>query len=132
MNRINYFFLLQYQTNMENLYSPSYWSKRLSQKTIVQEHVKITSQESIRAKSRFPFITHKYGEKLNEKMNIFYGKSADNNQPIFVYFSGGYWQELCGDISAYVVAPICEAGLNCIIVDYSRAPNGNNHYKSTK
>ena len=77
---------------MENLYSPSYWSKRLSQKTIVQEHVKITSQECIRVKNKFRFSTHKYGDNLNEKFDIFYGKCTDINQPIFVYFSGGYCQ----------------------------------------
>jgi acetyl esterase/lipase len=48
-----------------------------------------------------------------------------DESPIFVYFSGGYWQLLCGEMSAYVVEPMYHAKIVTIVVDYARAPGGN-------
>ena len=59
----------------------------------------------------------------NEKLDIFWGPEGPaNTKPIFVYFSGGYWQAGCGDNSAYAVSPLHNEGINCVIVDYPRAP----------
>ena len=115
----------QFQKNpsAEDLYSPSFWSKRLSQDLVVKEHVRVTSEESIRVRNEIPYQTFKYGASIHEKLDVF-TTNEDNNQPIFVYFSGGYWQELSGDISAYVVSPFQQSNMSCVIVDYSRAPGG--------
>ena len=90
----------------------------------MKEHVRVTSEESLRVRNEIPFQTFKYGASIHEKLDVFSTNEAANNQPIFVYFSGGYWQELSGDISAYVVSPFQQSNLSCVIVDYSRAPGG--------
>ncbi len=51
-------------------------------------------------------------------------ESLPAEAPIFVYFSGGYWQELSGDVSAYPVEPLVKAGVVVAVVDYDRAPGG--------
>jgi arylformamidase len=65
-----------------------------------------------------------YGESEREKLDIF-GTDLPDESPIFVYFSGGYWQLLCGEMSAYVVEPMYHAKIVTIVVDYARAPGGN-------
>ena len=77
-------------------------------------------------RNEIPFQTFKYGPSIHEKLDVFPACKNENknNDPIFVYFSGGYWQELSGDISAYVVSPFQRSNMTCVIVDYSRAPGG--------
>ena len=66
-------------------------------------------------------MIHQTGQ--NEKLDIYWGlEGPSNTKPLFVYFSGGYWQAGCGDNSAYVVSPLFQEGINCVVVDYPRAP----------
>ena len=64
-----------------------------------------------------------YGESEHEKLDIF-GSDLPDDSPIYVFFSGGYWQLLSGVMSAYVVEPMYNAGIVAVIVDYARAPGG--------
>ena len=109
--------------DLEKLYSPSQWSPRLGANVIVQDHVKITSEESKRVRGSIPFKTFSYGPSDNEKLDIFQPENSSSSN-ILVYFSGGYWQELSGEISAYPVAPFYQHDICVIVVHYDRAPKG--------
>ena len=64
-----------------------------------------------------------YGKTEHEKLDIF-GTDLPDDSPVYVFFSGGYWQLLSGVVSAYVVQPMYDAGIVTIVVDYARAPGG--------
>ena len=40
--------------DLETLYSPSFWSKRLGKDIIVEEHFRVTAEESRRVKAFIP------------------------------------------------------------------------------
>ena len=99
--------------------------KNFSDQTVVEEYVRVTTEESVKVRKEIEFETHQYSEGENEKLDVFWNTEGPNNeQPIFVFFSGGYWQAISGEISAFVVSPIHKEGMNCVIVDYPRAPKG--------
>ena len=112
---------MRFYNTQETLYSPSSWSKRLSKDVIVQEHVRVTTDISRQVRASIKYTTHYYGQGSNEKLDIFQEKAE---APILVYFSGGYWQELSGDISAYPVRSFHEENVTVIVVHYDRAPKG--------
>ena len=58
---------------------------------------------------------------MHEQMDVF-GTDLPACAPLFVYVSGGYWQELSGDVSAYPVKPMHQRGVKTIVMDYDRAP----------
>ncbi len=63
-------------------------------------------------------------KKINfDRLDIF-GTDLPADAPIFVYFSGGYWQMMSGDVSAYVVEPMYQSNVVTVVVDYARAPGG--------
>jgi acetyl esterase/lipase len=86
--------------------------------------VKITTALSGQVRTKVPFQTFKYGSKSGRECLDAFGMDLPLNSAIFVYFSGGYWQALSGDISAYVVPPLYNVGVHTVIVDYDRAPEG--------
>ena len=91
----------------------------------MEEYVRVTTEESVKVRKEIEFESHQYGEGENEKLDVFWNSEGQkNDQPIFVFFSGGYWQAISGEISAFVVSPIHKEGMNCVIVDYPRAPKG--------
>ncbi|XP_040569660.1 kynurenine formamidase [Lepeophtheirus salmonis] len=104
---------------MEKLVSPSQWSKRSN---VVKEHVESVTKESDRIRKTIQNKeTRFYGDKSTTKLDIF-GLKNKSSAPLFVYISGGYWQDLSGDISLYPVQPLYDEGIVCVIVDYTRAP----------
>lgn len=113
--------------DLEKLFSPSQWSKRLSPDVIISEHVRFVTLESRKIKAEIKHTTHHYGHGDNEKIDVFQPPTDndDDQRPILVFFSGGYWQELSGEISAYPAKHFYEAGITVMIVHYDRAPAGN-------
>jgi len=107
-------------TDPEILFSPSYWSKRLGKDVIVEEHFRVTAEESRRVKATIPRTTHFYGPGNRERVDIFEASSPDT--PILVFFSGGYWAHGSGEISAFTVAPFHQENVCVAVVHYDRAP----------
>jgi arylformamidase len=92
---------------------------------VVTEHVRFVTEESsrIRTGSIPARLGVPYGDSDRERVDIF-GTDLPDDSPIFVYISGGYWQMMSGEISAYVVEPMYEANIVTVVVDYARAPAG--------
>ena len=90
---------------------------------VIAEHIRFVTEESsrIRTGSIPARLGIPYGDSDRERVDIF-GTDLPDDAPIFVYFSGGYWQMMSGDISAYVVEPMYSANVVTVIVDYTRAP----------
>ena len=58
----------------------------------------------------------KYGPGDGDKVDLF---GEEGREPVMMlYISGGYWQELSGDISAYTVQPLVAAGHRCPCVTH--------------
>lgn len=108
---------------LNKLYSPSQYNQRLTPDEVIMEHIKVVSEESERVRSgSIPSrLGVPYGDTEHEVLDIF-GTDLPESAPIFVYISGGYWQELSGKISAQPVEPMYMANILSIIVDYARAP----------
>ena len=111
---------------LELLVSPSRWSKRFDQEKVIEEHIRVVTAESLSVRQNVPCeLGIRYGCLPSAKLDVF-GTDLPENSPIFVYFSGGYWQDLNGEISAYPVMPLYQKGIATVIVDYDRAPGGTN------
>jgi len=107
-------------TDPEILYSPSYWSKRLGRDVIVEQHFRVTTEESRRVKATIPRTTHHYGPGNSMRVDIFEASLSD--APILVFFSGGYWAHGSGEISAFTVQPFHQENISVAVVHYDRAP----------
>lgn len=124
----------------EKLWSPSEWSKRFGPDEVIEEHIRIITLQSrcnrvdIPANLNVSYRESKLKFSNNEvdkkdsvtkfegtKLDIF-GTDLEKTSPIFVYFSGGYWQLLCGELSSYPAGPLHLNNIVSIIVDYDRAP----------
>ena len=58
----------------------------------------------------------KYGPGDGDKVDIF---GEEGGEPVMMlYISGGYWQELSGEISAYTVQPLVSAGHRCSMMTH--------------
>ena len=49
----------------------------------------------------------------------FFRFGEEGREPVMMlYISGGYWQELSGDISSYTVQPLVTAGHRCLTMSH--------------
>ena len=106
------------RSEVEKLYSPSRWSKRLGPQEIIKQHIRLTTDESERVRRDLP---SKKDIRFGSGQVDVFGRMGDG-EPIFVYVSGGYWQELDGKVSAYPAAPMFKEGVNTVVIHYERAP----------
>ena len=51
-----------------------------------------------------------------------YGEEGNRSGQVMVYLSGGYWQELSGEISSYTVQPLVSGGHTVAVGHYTRCP----------
>ncbi|XP_017783582.1 PREDICTED: kynurenine formamidase-like, partial [Nicrophorus vespilloides] len=59
-------------SEMDVLYAPSRWSKRLNTDEVVKKHVEIVTEASHKAKKNVPcMLNQRYGDGPNEKVDIF-------------------------------------------------------------
>ena len=105
---------------MEELYMPSRWVVRVPVDQAVPLHVKVTVAESKRVRDNVKGrLGVKYGPELSDVVDMF--NEECSSKQMMVYVSGGYWQDLSGDISSYTVAPLVSAGHCVAVVNYARA-----------
>jgi len=107
---------------IENLYMPSKWVVRIPVEEAVPVHVKVTVDESVRVRNNVEGrLGVKYGAGPGDVVDMFNEKCI--SKKMMVYLSGGYWQELSGEISAYTVGPLVDSGHCVAVVHYDRAPS---------
>merc|ERR1712126_604507 len=121
----------------EKLYSPSEWSKRFGPDEVIDEHIRTTTKQSNCNRIDIPSnlkVSYRSNQENIRSLsgNTFHGTTLDifgidleKTSPIFVYFSGGYWQALSGEVSSYPAGPLHRNGVVSVIVDYDRAPRVN-------
>jgi len=113
---------MEIDAELEKLYIPSKWVVRIPVGEAVPQHVKITVEESVRVRNTMAGrLGVKYGSGAGDVVDLFNEDCATKD--MMVYLSGGYWQELSGEISAYTVAPLVSAGHCVAVVNYDRAPS---------
>ena len=99
----------------EKLYMPSRWVVRVAMEEAVPLHVKVVTEESARLKKSVQDkrLGVKYGPGLGDRLDIF-GEESGRRGKIMVFISGGYWQEMSGEISAFTVQERAECRLHDI------------------
>ena len=113
---------VEIDVEMENLYMPSKWVVRIPVEEAVPVHVKVTVDESVRVRNTVEGrLGVKYGPDAGDVVDMF--NENCTSKKMMVYLSGGYWQELSGEISAYTVAPLVSSGHCVAVVHYDRAPS---------
>jgi len=106
---------------IEHLYMPSNWVKRVTPEESVPLYVKNTTDSS-RAARADPSarLGVRFGAGASDLVDIF--NEEGTTEKIIVFVAGGYWVELNGEISAFTVAPLVADGHTVIVVHYDRAP----------
>jgi len=100
---------------------PSNWVVRVPVEEAVPLHIKVTVDESKQVRETLQGrLGVKYGPEEGDVVDMF--NEECSSKQMMVYLSGGYWQELSGDISAYTVAPLVKAGHCVAVVNYIRSP----------
>ena len=98
--------------DLEELYSPSYWSQRLPQTEIVHDHLKFLLQESTFAKLALAnnlIENVYYSEGEFSKYDVFFPNPVNIPyiSPVLVYIHGGYWSMMGKEFSGSYSFVIC-------------------------
>jgi len=105
---------------MDELYMPSRWVK-IEPERSVQRYIQKTSEESQRVREQEPGqLGVRYGEEEGDWLDLF-NKEAKSGYMV-AFLSGGYWQEVTGEISSWLVSPLVKAGHAVAVINYVRAP----------
>ena len=90
---------------------------------IINDLLQVTTDESkrIRENTDDKRLGVKYGPGDCDIVDI-YGEKGNRSSQVMVYLSGGYWQELSGEISSYTVQPLLSGGHTVVVGHYTRCP----------
>lgn len=114
---------MELDSEMESLYMPSNWVKRVSPEKSVPLHVQITSDESYRVRNEEKGdLGVRYGPEEGDWLDLY---NEEGPGDLVAYLTGGYWQELSGELSSYPASPLIKAGHTVAIINYTRAPKQN-------
>jgi len=115
--------MMEVDSDMEKLYMPSNWVKRVSPEESVPLHVQITRNESFRVRSEEKGeLGVRYGPQEGDWLDLY---NEEGPEDLVAYLTGGYWQELSGELSSYPASPLIKAGHPVAIINYTRAPKQN-------
>jgi arylformamidase len=108
------------------LYSPSYWSKRLSSpKEVENYHLEFVNQASATTRNEIPCqLDVAYGSSDRQKLDIF-GTDLRDDAPILMFFHGGYWQtkELSRASYHFIAKTLHQHNIKTIFVGYDLCPD---------
>lgn len=113
------------ETDLDVLYSPSKWSKRLQDDDILVRHVEINVKNSREAQNLVPCqLNIPYGSRNREVYDIF-GTDLSGDAPIFVHFHGGYWKEesITHTSNSFIAKELYANKIKSIFVGYELLPN---------
>ena len=107
----------------EKLYMPSRWVVRVAEAEAVPLHVKVVTEESARLKKcvQDKRLGVRFGFCQGDRLDI-YGEESGRAGKMMVFISGGYWQEMSGEISSFTVQPLLTRGHTVVVLDYRRCP----------
>jgi len=108
----------EYSEDVEDLYMPSRWVKRMPGDESLAEYAKWTKDESDKARA-LPSARLDI-QSGNTKVDIF--NEDGSSGKLIVFISGGYWVFGCGSESAWTVLPLVGEGHTVAVIHYDRAP----------
>ncbi|XP_060796445.1 kynurenine formamidase [Neoarius graeffei] len=110
---------------LEKQYSPSQWSHRMSADDVIKAHVAVLKSGTEKARAVTQNILDvPYGERDDEKLDVYMPVSSSPDVPLVIYLHGGYWQFLSKEESGFMAVPLTQRGVVVVAVDYSIAPKG--------
>jgi len=85
------------------------------------DHFAHWKNASVQARAmRQPFLDLRYGEGLNETLDIFPAKQA--NAPVVIFIHGGYWRSLDKADHSFVAPALHGMGACAVVVNYALCP----------
>jgi arylformamidase len=110
---------------MDLLYSPSRWCRRLAPDFVITQHVSTIAAASEKARRSLRCqLNVAYGPTSRQKYDILSDSSTPPDAPILVYIHGGYWQILSKDESSFAAEPVVKSAHAVFAaVDYELCPN---------
>ncbi|GLV41261.1 Kynurenine formamidase [Carabus blaptoides fortunei] len=128
---LHYSAILTYSTNsiitelqmkdkeIDILYKPFHWSNR---KDVLKYHFDFIAKESKRSRELIPSeLNIPYGQRERQKIDI-YGTDLPDSAPIFIFYHGGYWQQLCKEDSSFAAQSFYKHNIKTIVIGYSLCP----------
>jgi len=113
--------------DFEKAFMPSQWTPRMDSSLVVAAHVTAVTEGSLIAKQSVANVAHRYGPAERETLDLF-GVDLPAHSPIFMFVSGGYWQEMSGSVSSFPAPALHANGIVSAIIDYDRAPGGTSQH----
>ncbi|XP_049886957.1 kynurenine formamidase [Pectinophora gossypiella] len=115
--------LITEDIELEREYSPSMWSRRFpTAQEVLQHHLNFVTAESEAVTNTIPHkLEIEYGSTPGQKLDIL-GTDLPDDAPILVFVHGGYWQELCREVSRYPAGPLHRSRVKTIVVGYDLCP----------
>ncbi|XP_026314689.1 kynurenine formamidase isoform X2 [Hyposmocoma kahamanoa] len=109
--------------DLDREYTPSKWSQRFPTfQEVLQHHLNFVTAASEEATNNIPHkLEIEYGPTPGQKLDIL-GTDLPDDAPILVYIHGGYWQELCREVSRYPARPLYRFKVKTIVVGYDLCP----------
>ncbi|GJQ73028.1 hypothetical protein Trydic_g1662 [Trypoxylus dichotomus] len=110
-------------SELDKLYSPSYWNKRYPRDVLIQKYEELISKTSKEVRCEVVCeLNVPYGDSDMQKLDIF-GTDLPNDAPIFVFLHGGYWQEGGKDLFSFIARSLHQNGCKTIVIGYTLCPH---------
>ena len=95
---------ISHSTSLDRLYSPSYWSHRLSRGIIVEEHLRFMLDATLNARHDFTHcisLDNAYSSDPLSKYDVYFPMKQKLSplSPILMYIHGGYWTMMSKEYS---------------------------------
>lgn len=108
----------------ERDHMPSRWGVRLRGDDLITYYLSTSVTNSNAFRSDFKGdLNVPYGQRPEEKMDIFGYDSAREDAPVVIFFHGGYWIEGNKDMHSFVAKSFVLSGIVAVIAGYPLAPN---------
>ncbi|XP_050303173.1 kynurenine formamidase [Anthonomus grandis grandis] len=110
--------------DLETLYSPSRWSKRMNQEQVLKKHIEFLDTKSREVKEKIPCdLDIPYGTGDCEKFSI-YGTNLNDGSPLLIHIHGGYYQEksLSYSNNGFISNIFCQNGIKTVLLGYDLSP----------
>ncbi|XP_064483222.1 kynurenine formamidase-like [Ornithodoros turicata] len=112
-----------FSEDLERNHMPSKWGVRLKGDDLINYYLSTSVKNSNAFKSDFKgHLNVVYGERPEEKMDIFGYDTVPQDAPVVIFFHGGYWIAGNKDMHSFVAKSFVLAGIAVVIAGYPLAP----------